>query len=310
MKIVVALGGNAMTAPDGSSSPDDQRAAIHVAAEHIAELVELGHDVVVTHGNGPQVGNILLKNELSAEKLVPVSMDWCGAQTQGTIGFTLVNSLERAFADRSIDKPVSALVSRSLVSRSDAAFDDPTKPVGPYFSAEEAEKKVATGQVWKDFGAKGWRRVVPSPEPIRMLDAPAITTLVSAGFLVVANGGGGIPVIESEDGRGVRGVEAVIDKDLGAYLMATEVDADLLIIATDVPQAVLCFGQPDAEPIGEVTVKRMRELIAEGHFAKGSMGPKVDAVTRFAASGGTGVITALDRLADAALGRVGTVVLP
>lgn len=306
MKIVVALGGNAMTAPDGSSSPDDQRAAIAVAAERIADLVALGHDVVVTHGNGPQVGNILLKNELAAHVVPPVSMDWCGAQTQGTIGFTLVNALERAYRARGIDRAVAALVSRSLVTREDAAFRDPAKPVGPYFSAAEAREKAAGGQVWRDFGAKGWRRVVASPEPLRMLDAPAITSLVDAGYTVIANGGGGIPVVESDSG--VRGVEAVIDKDLGAHLMATEVRADLLIIATDVPQAVVRFGTPEAEPVGEVTSARMRELIAEGHFAKGSMGPKVEAVTRFAESGGTGVITALDRLADAAAGSVGTIV--
>lgn len=308
MKVVVALGGNAMTAPDGNSSPDDQRAAIAVAADHIAELIHAGHDVIVTHGNGPQVGNILLKNELAAHVLPPVTMDWCGAQTQGTIGFTLVNSLERSLAAAGVDKPVTALVSRSLVDRDDPAFHDPAKPVGPYFSAEQAQPKIDAGQLWKDFGDRGWRRVVPSPEPIGMLDAPAITTLVDNGFLVVAGGGGGIPVVRSE--TGVRGVEAVIDKDLGAFLLAREVRADRLIIATDVPQAVLRFGQPDAEPVGAVSATRMRELIAEGHFAKGSMGPKVEAVTRFAESGGVGVITALDRLADGVAGEIGTIVKP
>lgn len=306
MKIVVALGGNAMTAPDGSSSPDDQRRAIAVAADHIGDLVAAGHDVVVTHGNGPQVGNILLKNELAAHMLPPVSMDWCGAQTQGTIGFTLVNALERSLATHSFDRKVVALVSRSLVKRDDPAMEDPTKPVGPYFSAEEARAKQADGQVWEDFGAKGWRRVVASPEPVRMLDAPAITSLVNAGYLVVANGGGGIPVMETE--TGVRGVEAVIDKDLGAYLLAVEVGADLLIIATDVPQAVVRFGEPDAEPLGRLVPAEMRRLIGEGHFAQGSMGPKVEAVTRFAEAGGVGVITALDHLAEAAAGEVGTIV--
>lgn len=306
MKIVVALGGNAMTAPDGSSSPDDQRRAIAVAADHIGDLVAAGHDVVVTHGNGPQVGNILLKNELAAHMLPPVSMDWCGAQTQGTIGFTLVNALERSLAARSFDRKVVALVSRSLVKRDDPALEEPTKPVGPYFSAEEAREKQADGQVWRDFGAKGWRRVVASPDPVRMLDAPAITSLVNAGYLVVANGGGGIPVVETD--TGVRGVEAVIDKDLGAYLLAVEVGADLLIIATDVPQAVVRFGEPDAEPLGRLDPTEMRRLIAEGHFAQGSMGPKVEAVTRFAEAGGTGVITALDHLAEAAAGEIGTIV--
>lgn len=306
MKVVVALGGNAMTAADGSSSPDDQRAAIAVAADRIVDLVQAGHEVVVTHGNGPQVGNILLKNELAAHILPPVTMDWCGAQTQGTLGFTLINALEKSFAALGKRKPVAALVSRTLVQRDDPAFTDPTKPVGPYFPADQAAEKVAEGQFWKDFGTKGWRRVVASPEPIRMLDAPAITALIDAGFLVVANGGGGIPVIETDGG--VRGAEAVIDKDLSAYLLAAEVGADRLIIATDVPRAVLRFGQPDAEAIGQVTVAQMRELIAEGHFAKGSMGPKVEAVTRFAESGGVGVITALDRLAEGVAGEDGTIV--
>ena len=306
MKVVVALGGNAMTAPDGSSSPDDQRAAIAVAADRIVDLVQAGHEVVVTHGNGPQVGNILLKNELAAHILPPVTMDWCGAQTQGTLGFTLINALEKSFAALGQHKPVAALVSRTLVQRDDPAFTDPTKPVGPYFPADQAAEKVADGQIWKDFGAKGWRRVVASPEPVRMLDAPAITALIGAGFLVVANGGGGIPVIETDGG--VRGAEAVIDKDLSAYLLAAEVGADRLIIATDVPRAVLRFGQPDAESIGQVTVAQMRELIAQGHFAKGSMGPKVEAVTRFAETGGVGVITALDRLAEGVAGEDGTIV--
>lgn len=310
MRIVLALGGNAMTASDGRSTPDDQRAAIAVAAAHIARLVATGHEVVVTHGNGPQVGNILLKNELSAHRLTPVGLDWCGAQTQGTIGFTLMNALERALAALDASRPVATLVSRTLVSRDDPAFSRPTKAIGPYGTAEHAATMTSTGQAWRDEGARGWRRLVASPEPVEIVDAPAVAALLGQGFLVVSSGGGGIPVVAEADG-GYSGVEAVIDKDLTATLLSRQVGADLLVIATDVEHAVLGWGTPGARPLGRVAAHELRQHIDAGEFGEGSMLPKVEAVTRFVEGGGSGaVVTDLASITEAAEGRSGTVVVP
>jgi carbamate kinase len=199
-------------------------------------------------------------------------------------------------------------VTRTAVDAADPGFTKPTKPIGRYLPADEAALLVEHGETWEDRGEKGWRRVVASPEPQRILDAAAVEALVDAGFVVVANGGGGIPVVEDADGT-LRGVEAVIDKDLGAALLAQTVEADVLVIATDVPHAVLHFGTPQAEDVGTVTVAQMRRYAAEGHFASGSMGPKVDAACRFVEQGGTrAVITDLAHITDAMQGDGGTVV--
>jgi carbamate kinase len=310
MRVLLALGGNAMTNADGRARVEDQIAAAKVAMAAVADLLQDDVDVVLTHGNGPQVGNLLVKNELAAAVVPPVPLDWCGAQTQATLGFTLMNALEDALLARGLDRRTAALVTRSRVDAEDPGFSRPTKPIGRFLSAEEAAVLVEHGETWEDRGEKGWRRLVASPEPLEILDAPAVQALVEAGFVVVANGGGGIPVVREADGS-LRGVEAVIDKDLGAALLAASVDADVLVIATDVPQAVLRWGTPDAEPIGTVTVTRLRELAADGHFASGSMGPKVDAACRFVERGGSrSVITSLDHITDAVNGAAGTVVVP
>lgn len=309
MRVLLALGGNAMTSPEGRARPEDQIAAARVAAEAVADLVARGLDVALTHGNGPQVGNLLVKNELAAAVVPPVPLDWCGAQTQATLGFVLMNALDAAFAARGLDRRTAALVTRTLVSGDDPGFARPTKPVGRFLPAEEAAVLVEHGETWEDRGEKGWRRVVASPEPLEILDAPAIAALVDVGYVVVANGGGGIPVV-AEDG-GLRGVEAVLDKDLGADLLARSVGADVLVIATDVPHAVLRFGTPDAEPLGRLTVGALRAHAADGHFASGSMGPKVEAACRFVEQGGRhAVITDLEHIEAAVEGGAGTVVVP
>jgi carbamate kinase len=310
MRVLVALGGNAMTGPDGSAAPQEQRHAIARAMEHIAGLVAAGHDVVLTHGNGPQVGNLLVKNELAASVVPPVPLDWCGAQTQGTIGFTILDTLEWSLAARGVDRRCAALITRTLVDADDPGFTNPTKPIGRFLPYEQAKVLIEHGQTWEDRGEKGWRRVVASPEPREILDAGAVHTLVAAGYVVVANGGGGIPHVRRPDGS-LAGVEAVIDKDLGAALLARTTGAEVLVIATDVPNAVIRWGEPDAEPLGRVTVADLRAHAADGHFASGSMGPKVDAVCRFVeATGGTGVITSLDQITAAVAGDAGTVVVP
>jgi len=308
---MLALGGNAMTDADGRARPEDQIAAAEVAMEAVAELLAHDVDVVITHGNGPQVGNLLVKNELAAAVVPPVPLDWCGAQTQATLGFVLMDALDASLDRRGLDRRSATVVTRALVDPQDPGFVRPTKPIGRFLPAEEAQVLVDHGEVWEDRGEKGWRRVVASPEPLDIIDAPAVLELVDAGFVVVANGGGGIPVVRRADGS-FSGVEAVIDKDLGAALLGVLVGADVLVIATDVPQAVLRFGQPDAEPLGQVPLSRMQEYAEDGHFASGSMGPKVDAVCRFVqGTDRPGVITSLDRIVEAVtrLGEVGTVVV-
>jgi carbamate kinase len=307
MRVLIALGGNAMTAPDGRARPDDQLAAIDRAAEPIADVVAGGAEVVLTHGNGPQVGNLLVKNELAAAVVPPVPLDWCGAQTQGTIGAMLLNALNRTLAARRVDRPVVAVVTRTLVDPDDPHFREPSKPIGRYLPEAEARAMVAHGQVWQDRGGKGWRRVVASPDPLEVLDAGAVSALLAGGYVVIAAGGGGIPVVR--DAHGLRGVEAVIDKDLTAVVLARAVGAETLVIATDVPAVSLDFGTPAQRPLGTVTVDALRGFQAEGHFASGSMGPKVEAACRFVeAGGGRAVISSLDSIAEAAAGRAGTVV--
>ncbi len=310
MRVLVALGGNAMTAADGGASPDDQIAAAEIAMDAVADLVASGDDVVLTHGNGPQVGNLLVKNELSAAVVPPVPLDWCGAQTQATIGFVLMDALESALARRGVRRPTATVVTRTRVDVDDPGFSKPSKPIGRYLSRDEAAALIDHGQQFEARGDRGWRRVVPSPEPREILDAGAVSTLVDAGYVVVANGGGGIPVVRDANGT-LRGVEAVIDKDLGAALLAQAVGAERLVIATDVESAVLGYGTTDAEPIGQVTVSDLRAYAAQGCFASGSMGPKVDAICRFVERSGTiGVITSLSNIVAGVRGEAGTVVVP
>jgi carbamate kinase len=313
MRVVIALGGNAMTSADGSARPEDQIAAVTRAAGPIAEVVAGGAEVVLTHGNGPQVGNLLVKNELAAAVVPPVPLDWCGAQTQGTIGAILLNALERAFAQAGLGRDVAALVTRSRVDPADARFQQPSKPIGRYLPAAQARDMIDHGQVWQDRGTKGWRRVVASPPPLEILDAAAVSALLAAGFVVIAAGGGGIPTVRDEDGT-LRGVEAVIDKDLTAAMLAAAIGADVLVIATDVAGVRLDFGTSQERPLGVVDVDQLRRYQAEGQFAAGSMGPKVEAACQFvAARGARAVITSLEHIADAihdSSAAAGTTVVP
>jgi carbamate kinase len=298
-RVVIALGGNAMTGPDGSATPAAQRTAIAEAARHVAEVVRTGAEVVLTHGNGPQVGNLLVKNELAAHEVPPVPLDWNVAQTQATIGFTLADELDAALAARGLPQRTAALVTRTLVDAADPAFANPTKPVGRYLPRDRAQQFIDHGQTWEDRGARGWRRVVASPEPCAVVDAPAIAALGAAGFVVVCAGGGGVPVVD-DGGAALRGVEAVIDKDLTAALLGRALAADTLVIATDVASVMVGFGTPSSRPLHRVTPAELRGLAAAGEFARGSMGPKVEAALRFVEGGGArAVITSLEHIADA-----------
>ncbi|GAA3024380.1 carbamate kinase [Streptosporangium longisporum] len=297
-RVLIALGGNAMTGPDGAASPLDQHRAVERAVRHVAALVEDGHRVTLTHGNGPQVGNLILKNQLAAHVVPPVPLDWCVAQTQATVGTLVLNALGGRAA---------VVVTRTLVDPADPAFQDPVKPIGRYFDEARARHFEGLGQTWRRFD-RGWRRVVASPEPLEILDAPAVTALTEAGFTVVAAGGGGVPVVRDAEGR-LTGVEAVIDKDLAAAVLARAVGATVLVIATDVPAAVVGFGTAGARPLGGVGVAELRALHTAGHFAGGSMGPKVEAALRFVEQGGDrSVITSLEEIGTALTGKTGTVV--
>ncbi|HEX7996425.1 MAG TPA: carbamate kinase [Streptosporangiaceae bacterium] len=309
MRVLIALGGNAMTSPDGRARPEDQRAAVTLAMEEVAGIVASGVQVVLTHGNGPQVGNLLVKNEIAANVVPPVPLDWCGAQTQGTIGVLIMNALESALSRRGVTAGQPAvLVSRTLVMADDPHFAEPTKPIGRYLPADEAAGMIEHGQIWKDMGAKGWRRVVASPEPVECLDAAAAHVLLDAGYTVVCAGGGGVPVARDPDTGALDGVEAVIDKDLTAALLGRQLGADTLLIATDVKAVMTGWGTADERPLGAVSVAELRQLAERGEFGSGSMGPKVEAACRFAEGGGKAIITHLSAIDEALAGRAGTVV--
>jgi carbamate kinase len=304
--VIVALGGNAIAGP-GNAGPEAQERAVDNAAVQIVELLAAGYDVVVTHGNGPQVGNLLVKNDLARGVVPPVPLDWCVAQTQATLGFLLVTALEAALESRGIDRMVAAIVTRVRVDRDDAGWSVPSKPIGRFLPQTEAWARIERGEHWEPSGAKGWRRVVPSPQPRAILDGRAITHLVDAGAVVIAAGGGGIPMV-SQDGR-PQGVEAVLDKDRTAALLGEAVDADALVIATDVAGVAVGFGTDSERWLDRTTPDELRTLAAEGHFGNGSMGPKVEAAASFVErTGGRAVIGPLDRILEAVAGTAGTMV--
>ena len=302
-RLVVALGGNAIAGARGAD-PESQRIAVEGACEQIAVLVEHGHEVVITHGNGPQVGNLLLKNDLARHVVPPVPLDWCVAQTQATLGFLIVTALEAALRRRGIERLISTVITRVLVDAADPAWQRPTKPIGRYVSAADAAERIAAGEAWEDRGERGWRRVVASPDPVEILDRATIAALMAEDAIVIAAGGGGIPMVR--DGGRLRGVEAVLDKDLTGALLAHTVKADGFLIATDVEAAAVAYGTPEQEWLGAVGADRLRELLARGEFAGGSMGPKVRAALSFADGGGRAVITSLERLREGVEGAVGT----
>ncbi len=299
----MALGGNAIAGERGAD-PESQRIAVEGACEQIAELVAHGHEVVITHGNGPQVGNLLLKNDLARHVVPPVGLDWCVAQTQATLGFLIVTALEAALRRRGLERLISTVITRVLVDKDDPGFTRPTKPIGRYVSAAEAQERIAAGEAWEDRGERGWRRVVASPDPLEILDRGTIDALIGDDAIVVAAGGGGIPMVR-EDGA-LRGVEAVLDKDLTGALLARTVNAGTFLIATDVEAAAVHYGTPEQEWLGAVDPERLRALYDEGEFGGGSMGPKVRAALAFADSGGRAVITSLERLREGVEGEAGT----
>jgi carbamate kinase len=306
MRAVVALGGNALSPSGGDGSANEMRAALEVTSETLADLVGRGVGLVITHGNGPQVGRILLQQEYAAEHVPPMPMDVCGAQSQGQIGYLLAQSLDSALRRRGLPTRALCLVTQVVVDGRDPAFRRPTKPVGPSYPRPEAQRIAhQTGYVFKVTPDGTWRRVVASPKPLRFVEEEPLLQIIDAGHVVVAAGGGGVPVVEYGDE--LRGVEAVVDKDLTASRLATLVHADLLLILTSVSQVQVGYGTDAARPLSRLPASEARELLRAGEFPAGSMGPKVQACVDFVANGGgRAVIGALTDAAQAVFGDAGT----
>lgn len=307
--IVVALGGNALQRQGEASSQAQQRVADETIAQ-LLPLIQAGHRVAIVHGNGPQVGNIVLHEEAINTEAVPsLPLEDSGAMSQGLIGFWLQQAIHDALATRGVhDKYAASIVTQTVVDQADPAFQNPTKPIGPFYSEEEAKKVQAErGYTVREDSGRGWRRVVPSPKPQEIVEAPVIKALVDAGVLVVSTGGGGIPVLRDASGQ-LSGVAAVIDKDFGAAKLADMLEADTLLILTSVDAAKINFGQPTEQALGEVSAEELQQHIDAGQFAAGSMLPKTQAALSFVAgaSGRTAIITSLEKTADAINGAAGT----
>lgn len=305
--IVIAIGGNSLIKDAQHMSVSDQYAAIVETAKHITDLVERGFRVVITHGNGPQVGFILLRSEHSRGLLHEVPLDSIGADTQGAIGYQIQQAMQNEFLKRKLKRSVATVVTQTLVDKNDPAFQKPSKPIGQFYKKEEAEDRMRT-EKWtmvEDAG-RGWRRVVPSPKPMRIIEAEVIKHLVKDGYIVVAAGGGGIPVVQDEQGN-LRGTAAVIDKDLASAVLAKEIAADVLVISTAVEKVCLNFGKPDQKTLDRMTVAEAKQHITEGHFKPGSMLPKIQACIQFIENGGNeALITCPEKLSDALAGKTGT----
>lgn len=308
---VVAIGGNSLIKDKDHQTVPDQYAAAHETCIHIAGMIEQGWNVAIGHGNGPQVGFILRRSELARHELHEVPLDFCGADTQGAIGYMLQQNLYNEFRRRGMKKEAATVVTQVLVDKHDPAFQNPTKPIGSFMDEATARAR-AEKEGWNvvEDAGRGWRRVVPSPLPRRVIELEAVQNLISAGFVVITVGGGGIPVAEDEKGNLV-GVEAVIDKDYASSLLARSIHADLFLISTAVEKVALNYGKPNQKWIDQMTVAEAKKYIAEGHFAKGSMLPKIEAIIWFLEAGGKkAIVTSPENIERALLGETGTHILP
>lgn len=275
----------------------------------MAELIRQGHRVIITHGNGPQVGNILLKNELAKDIVPPMPLDVCVSNTQGSLGYAITQVMGNHLAKENLDLPIAAVVTQVVVNPDDPAFKSPTKFVGPFYGEQEAQRLAADkGYIMKEDSGRGWRRVVPSPEPLEIVEKEVLKRMIAAGIIVVASGGGGIPVVKTEEG--LTGIEAVIDKDKAGQLLASEVEADAFFLLTDVERVCINYGKPDQQELVSMTIEEAERFLAEGQFPPGSMGPKVEAAIRFAKSGAgrQAVIVSLANMPKAFTGESGTII--
>jgi len=308
---VVAVGGNSLIKDKGHKTVQDQYEAAAESMKHIAGMIEDDWDVVITHGNGPQVGFILRRSELAKHELHEVPLDYCGADSQGAIGYMFQQSLYNEFTRRGIEKQAATVVTQVLVDRDDPAFEAPTKPIGSFMDESTANQRAdAEGWVVVEDAGRGWRRIVPSPLPVRIVQQDAIDSLIKDGFVVIAVGGGGIPVVQDEAGN-LTGVEAVIDKDFASALLASQIGADLLLISTAVPQIALNYGLPDQQWLDTMTLAEAKAYMEQGHFAKGSMEPKVQAIINYLEAGGQeALVTDPLNIERALAGETGTRIVP
>jgi len=307
--VILAIGGNSLIKEKNRISLAWQYETLKETVRYITDLVQEGPELVITHGNGPQVGFIYRRGELARHELPLIPLDICGADTQGAIGYMLQKALLNEFRKRGISKKASTVVTQTLVDKDDPAFKNPSKPIGSFMTEQEAQRhrKESGWHIMEDAG-RGFRRVVPSPRPKEIIELDVVQVLIKAGYIVIAGGGGGIPIIRNEEGD-LEGVEAVIDKDLGSSLLGRTLGADTFIILTGVDSAYLNFGQKDQKPIRYATLKEMKRYWGEGHFQPGSMGPKVEAVIEFLEGGGRkAIITSPESLMKSLRGEAGTVI--
>lgn len=308
MRILVALGGNAILQKGGTGTASEQFVTVGETCKQLVKIVRAGHDLAVTHGNGPQVGNILLAYDSAKKILPPMPLDVCGAQSQGMIGYMLQQSLENELRRSRMKKSVAVVLTQTVVSASDRAFSSPSKPIGPFYTKEEAELlKGKNGWTMVNDSNRGFRRVVPSPEPVEIVEGRTIRSLYEDGTIVIAAGGGGIPVVKDREAKGYVGVEAVIDKDLASAILAEVLGIDVMVVLTDVDGIFLDYGRPTQRLLRRMSAEEGRRYLLEGQFPAGSMGPKVEAVTRFVESGGKkAIITSLKQVEAALSGKAGT----
>ena len=309
-KIVIALGGNAILSKDASAEAQQQ--ALRETAEYLVKFVEKGDKLIISHGNGPQVGNLLLQQAAAvSEKNPALPLDTCVAMTQGSIGYWMQNALDNALAEKGIDKEVATIVTQVIVDQNDDAFSNPTKPVGPFFTEEAAKAEMAAHEemTFVEDAGRGWRRVVPSPRPTGIKEYKIIDRLTENDVISISVGGGGVPVVE-ENGK-LHGVEAVIDKDFASEKLAELVNADLLIILTSVDNVYVNFNKPNQEKLEEVTVSQLKTYIKEDQFAKGSMLPKIEAAIEFveASQNGRAIVTSLENISQLLDNDAGTVIV-
>lgn len=304
---VIGVGGNSLIVSEDKQGILDQAAAAEATVHHIADAIADGWNVVITHGSGPQVGFILRRSEIASEEVAPVPMDYADADIQGAVGYMFQRALHNEFHRRGLNRRAVAVVTQVKVEASDPAFDHPEKPIGPHLDEQTARRRAKElGWAIAEDSGRGWRRVVPSPQPQEIVELEQIKLLAGAGYVVIACGGGGIPVLTGADGE-IRGVEAVVDKDLASSLLATDMGADLFLLSTSVEKVALNFNTPDEKWLERVTLDEANGYADEGHFAAGSMGPKVMAMTRFIENGGgRGVITDPDHIEPALRGEAGT----
>ncbi len=309
-KLVIALGGNALQQGKGPATAEAQLKVVEETSVYIADIIERGYHVILAHGNGPQVGRIVLQNEAAAAITPAMPFDVCGAMSQGMIGYHMQQGLTKALRARGNDTGVATIVTQVVVDPNDPAFQNPTKPIGPFYTREEAERIAAEkGYAMREDAGRGWRRVVASPMPTEIVELAEVECLVGGGFVVITVGGGGIPVVRQANGD-LAGTAAVIDKDLASERLAEDTDADTLIILTAVEQVCLHFGKPDERRLSHITPAEAEAYMAQGHFAPGSMLPKIQAACRFALSkpGRRAIVTSLDKAVEALGGTAGTTI--